>query len=296
MKGVSDVQKHKTSPRKIEANRQNARKSTGPRSSRGKARSSRNAVKHGLLAGRIVLADHPDEDPREFAALLDGLSDDYKPRGMIEKMMVERLAVSFWRLRRAYRFEAEAIAQANQPGIASQMLEQFGMPAGEQFEKVLPDVKDLDKLVRYESMIDRELLRTLAHLERRQRSRESERRSDDSSPAVKRTDPARPAKSPAPNEPTALPSPRATKAWAAHRASSGGPLDSGSRVQGSGSGVQGFRSSGIQGFRSLGVQEFAASGYRARRSGLECQDVRKREPPRAKVAGRPADLAMLKSS
>ena len=115
-KGVSDAQKQKTSPRKIAANRQNARKSTGPRSPEGKARSSRNAVKHGLLAGRIVLEDHPDEDPREFAALLDGFMDDYQPRGMIEQMMVERLAVSFWRLRRAYRFEAESIAQANRPG------------------------------------------------------------------------------------------------------------------------------------------------------------------------------------
>ncbi len=238
MKGVSDMQKQKTSPRKIEANRQNACKSTGPRSPRGKARSSRNAVKHGLLAGRIVLADHPDEDPREFAALLDGLLGDYQPRGMIEKMMVERLAVSFWRLRRAYRFEAEAISQANQPGIASQMLEQFGMPTSEQFEKVLPDIKDLDKLVRYESMIDRELLRTLAHLERRQRSRESDRHLDDSSPAAKRADPARPAKSPAPNEPTAPPSPRATTAWAGRGAVGGARRTGGWRAHSAGASGQ----------------------------------------------------------
>ena len=37
-----------TSARQIAANRRNARRSTGPRSSRGKSRSARNAVKHGL--------------------------------------------------------------------------------------------------------------------------------------------------------------------------------------------------------------------------------------------------------
>jgi hypothetical protein len=39
-----------TSQRKIEANRRNARRSTGPRSAEGKARSRLNAVSHGLAA------------------------------------------------------------------------------------------------------------------------------------------------------------------------------------------------------------------------------------------------------
>lgn len=36
---------------KIEANKQNASRSTGPRTKRGKAKSSRNAFRHGLAAG-----------------------------------------------------------------------------------------------------------------------------------------------------------------------------------------------------------------------------------------------------
>ena len=84
--------KKDTSPNKIEANRRNAKKSTGPRSAAGKAKSSRNAVKHGLLAGRIVLADNTEEDPQQFGFLLDELLCDQHCRG--------------WRLRLAYTRKA----------------------------------------------------------------------------------------------------------------------------------------------------------------------------------------------
>ena len=42
-----------TSERKIAANRDNARKSTGPRTRRGKARASRNSIRHGLEAANF---------------------------------------------------------------------------------------------------------------------------------------------------------------------------------------------------------------------------------------------------
>jgi hypothetical protein len=43
-------EKQTVSNRKVQANRQNASKSTGPRTRRGKAFSCRNALKHGLFA------------------------------------------------------------------------------------------------------------------------------------------------------------------------------------------------------------------------------------------------------
>src|ERR1035441_692112 len=54
----------------VNANRQNAKKSTGPRTAEGKAASSRNGLKHGLCANKHILLD---EDPEEFLFLLQDL-------------------------------------------------------------------------------------------------------------------------------------------------------------------------------------------------------------------------------
>jgi hypothetical protein len=63
-----------SSERKIAANRQNARRSTGPRTAAGKKRVSRNAIRHGLA--RSVLAD-PSLSPEveRLARLLAGERD-----------------------------------------------------------------------------------------------------------------------------------------------------------------------------------------------------------------------------
>ena len=55
-----------TSAKQIEANRKNARKSTGPRTAKGKAITKFNAVTHGLQARHVVL---PDEDVGKFERL-----------------------------------------------------------------------------------------------------------------------------------------------------------------------------------------------------------------------------------
>ena len=133
------------------------------------------SVKHGLLAGRIVLADHEDEDPQQFSLLLDGLREDYQPQSTIETMLVERLAASFWRLRRAYRFEVEAITQANRPNPLADALDELAhLPPVPRGERILPPPHSLDCLIRYETMIDRELLRTMRQLDLRQRLRKIE--------------------------------------------------------------------------------------------------------------------------
>lgn len=62
-----------------------------------------NAIKHGMTAATDVLL--PDEDPAEYAELVDRLSSELAPVGVLEERLVLRLANAFVRLQRSERFE-----------------------------------------------------------------------------------------------------------------------------------------------------------------------------------------------
>lgn len=89
--------------RQLQANRRNALLSTGPRTARGKSRSRRNALKHGLTAETLIA---PLEDLREYAHFEIGLRREIKPKSVLERGLTERLASLLWRLRRATIIEA----------------------------------------------------------------------------------------------------------------------------------------------------------------------------------------------
>jgi hypothetical protein len=93
--------------KQLEANKANARKSSGPITEAGKARSRVNSRKHGFTATRIVIGD---EDPDEFEELRHGLTAPYDPQGTTECDLVEYLAGICWRLRRFPLFEAAIYA------------------------------------------------------------------------------------------------------------------------------------------------------------------------------------------
>jgi hypothetical protein len=94
------------SNKKLEANRRNAQQSTGPKTEAGKNASRRNALTHGLLAKEVVISrgDYK-EDEEDFAVLLSGLREDFKPVGAIEELEVQEIAVCYWRKMRAIRYE-----------------------------------------------------------------------------------------------------------------------------------------------------------------------------------------------
>ena len=105
------------SEKRLAANRANAKKSTGPRTPRGKARSSMNRLLHGLRSRTVAL---PNEDPRLFDSFARAMRRDLRPRGPIEAVLVEQVVRTAWMLRRAGTAEGEVVRQ---------VLERYGSAA-----------------------------------------------------------------------------------------------------------------------------------------------------------------------
>lgn len=95
-----------TSFRQIEANRNNAIRSTGPRTEAGKRQSRRNAIRHGLCAETVVEIIEDVDDYKGFEAAIIG---DYDARTAVQRELVLRLASLLWRLRRATLIETELL-------------------------------------------------------------------------------------------------------------------------------------------------------------------------------------------
>jgi len=99
------------STRKVAANRQNALKSTGPKTPRGKGYSRGNALKHGLFAMDPFIPTLTEwEGPKEYQELLERLVESYQPVGVAEELEVQRMGACWWKLSRAWRYENAEIA------------------------------------------------------------------------------------------------------------------------------------------------------------------------------------------
>jgi hypothetical protein len=139
--------KSEVSVRKIEANRENAKRSTGPKTEKGKRNSSRNAMTHGLLSKELVIADK--ESREEFEQLLEELIEDFQPQGRAELSLIETVAISDWRYRRSLCAETAEIAG-----------DLLGL------DRVLPNVDETNKILRYQTAIHRQKMQAMQLLER----------------------------------------------------------------------------------------------------------------------------------
>src|SRR5713101_1941693 len=130
-----------TSPERLAANAANAQHSTGPRTPEGRARSSQNARTHGLTARDVLIA--PDER-EEFEELLSDYQTDVQPQGAAQQSLFDDLVAAAWDLRRIRRMQVRACSDTTR--------------TAEQLEK------DLDRLVRYKTCIERTFHRSLKEL------------------------------------------------------------------------------------------------------------------------------------
>lgn len=146
---VKVVAANRSSPRKIAANRQNAQKSTGPKTSVGKATSSWNSTRHGLLSTRLPLLD--GQSRKQFTRLLHSLKQDLEPVGTLEEILVEKIAQEYWRLGVAAWYEADDLADDSP------------------FKR-----SSIERITRYQTTINRQFNQDMNQLERLQRLRKGE--------------------------------------------------------------------------------------------------------------------------
>ena len=150
----------------------------GPKSARGKAVSSRNAVKHGLSAHAPVVRQV--EPVEEWEWHLEQVIASKEPEGYLETQLTIRIADVLWRLRRVSQYEADKISVAldqlpddygatarygaalGKPLEESLTLEKIEMQTG---IRMIPDGETLKNITRYESHLHRQLLQTLHELE-----------------------------------------------------------------------------------------------------------------------------------
>ena len=139
------------SPAQLAANRANAAASTGPRSLEGKRIAALNATRHGILASQLHFES--DEEDLLYRTLWARLVSALEPTDMVESILVERMAMAYWRLRRVVSAETRAIAAAPRSPDGSPPL--------------LPSPEHLELFSRYEVTLERQLYRALEALDRR---------------------------------------------------------------------------------------------------------------------------------
>jgi hypothetical protein len=95
------------SPERLEANRQNAKHSTGPRTEEGKQRSRLNASRHGLTAQVRLL---PEAERLAAEAFMQPIIEGFSPVGSHETLLARGIAEAHWRLARARAIEENLFA------------------------------------------------------------------------------------------------------------------------------------------------------------------------------------------
>ena len=91
------------SDRQIAANRENAQKSTGPRTDEGKRKSRLNPIKHGMYCAASTLRQL--EGGKDFENLIESFRQDIRPHGALQEALVEQLASMHHRIRRYNQIE-----------------------------------------------------------------------------------------------------------------------------------------------------------------------------------------------
>jgi len=165
------------STKQLVANRQNALKG-GVKTSKGKAISRYNAMKHGLLCKEVLVEG---EEEKSLLQLERNIRTALLPVGELELLLTDRIIANIWRLKRALRVERNSMEwQKNQQDpfddeVKDELargLEGLFNPQKSR-EKITNMIANLgtERILRYESAIERGIYKALHELQRIQAAR-----------------------------------------------------------------------------------------------------------------------------
>jgi hypothetical protein len=149
--------------RQIQANRSNALKSTGPRTSEGKHTSARNAARPSRVSTTVILKG---ESVRRFNQLANAIMREYQPRNFTEFSLVQTMTAARWRLLRLWgmqtaAFEVEMAAVRLKPGSPATS---GAVVAAAALRTLADNSRVLSVQTRLEATYDRQYNRALAIL------------------------------------------------------------------------------------------------------------------------------------
>ena len=145
--------------RQIEANRQNAQKSTGPQSPEMKEKVSQNRLLHGLRGKFRVLQS---ENQQAFNDMLASYLETEQPANDIERDLVIKMARHSWMSERSVRLQEACFLEEpqNEQDIAD-----------DRYRVAVRS--DLDLYIRYQTANDRAYARASAELAKRRKERQA---------------------------------------------------------------------------------------------------------------------------
>ena len=170
-----------TSQRKIEANRRNARHSTGPRRHHREGEFDPAGGNDGILTREVIVAE--SENWEQLKRIHQGFRNAWLPVGQMEEVLVEKITIAYWRMRRVLRAEAgdigrQAYSIPSKVETRRVLMEVTGGPdktspeddqkwSGlQQQRSAIPEPDFLHALAQYETVMERQFYRAIRTLER----------------------------------------------------------------------------------------------------------------------------------
>ena len=181
------------SRKQLIANRENAKKSTGPKTQKGKQIVKNNAFKHGLYSDTILInSPNLKESKTEYDYLYNALVEELQPKTEYQYILVRKIVNCLWRSRRVivaetaiinrqidslenhthYNDLTEQLQQIPdlppEPGIVDDMQELRSEIARKRSDliatKAIPRIEDSMNILHYEMRLDRQISQAYCQL------------------------------------------------------------------------------------------------------------------------------------